>query len=59
MQVMGVSPEILGVVQALIVLFIAAPPLIRALFRLPKPQTTDVVGDWFRKTFTASKKAAK
>lgn len=38
MQVAGVSPEILGVVQALIVLFIAAPPLIRALFRLPKVQ---------------------
>jgi simple sugar transport system permease protein len=35
MQVIGVSPEILGVVQALIVLFIAAPPLIRAIFRLP------------------------
>jgi simple sugar transport system permease protein len=59
MQVVGVSPEILGVVQALIVLFIAAPPLIRAMFGLPKPQTTDVVGAWFRKTFTPSKKAAK
>lgn len=35
MQVTGVSPEILGVVQALIVLFVAAPPLIRAIFRLP------------------------
>lgn len=35
MQVIGIAPEILGVVQALIVLFIAAPPLVRALFRLP------------------------
>ena len=35
MQVAGVSPEILGVVQALIVLFVAAPPLIRAVFRVP------------------------
>ena len=35
MQVVGVSPEILGVVEALIVLFVAAPPLIRAIFRLP------------------------
>lgn len=37
MQVADVSPEILGVVQGLIVLFIAAPPLVRAIFRfLPK-----------------------
>jgi ABC-type uncharacterized transport system permease subunit len=36
MQVIGISPEVLGIVQALIVLFIAAPPLIRALFRLPE-----------------------
>lgn len=38
MQIVGVSPEILGVVQALIVLFIAAPPLIRAIFRLPSKE---------------------
>jgi simple sugar transport system permease protein len=38
MQVAGVSPEVLGVVKALIVLFIAAPPIIRALYRLPKPE---------------------
>jgi simple sugar transport system permease protein len=37
MQVAGVSPEVLGVVKALIVLFIAAPPIIRALYRLPVP----------------------
>jgi len=37
MQVVGVSPEILGVVQALIVLFIAAPPLMKAMLRLPEP----------------------
>jgi simple sugar transport system permease protein len=37
MQVVGVYPEILGVVQALIVLFIAAPPLIKAMLRLPEP----------------------
>jgi simple sugar transport system permease protein len=37
MQVAGVSPEVLGVVKALIVLFIAAPPIIRALYRLPAP----------------------
>jgi len=43
MQVIGISPEVLGIVQAAIVLFIAAPPLIRALFRLPKPQTTTVL----------------
>jgi len=38
MQVAGVSPEVLGVVKALIVLFIAAPPIIRAIYRLPKPK---------------------
>ena len=44
MQVIGVSPEVLGIVQGAIVLFIAAPPLIRALFGLPKPQTTNALG---------------
>jgi simple sugar transport system permease protein len=39
MQVIGVSPEVLGIVQGAIVLFIVAPPLIRAIFRLPKPPT--------------------
>lgn len=38
MQIMGVSPEVLGIIQALIVLFVAAPPLIRAIFKLPKPE---------------------
>lgn len=36
-QVVGISPEILQIVQGAIVLFIAAPPLIRAIFRLPQP----------------------
>jgi len=35
MQVAGISPEVLSIVQGSIVLFIAAPPLIRAIFRLP------------------------
>lgn len=38
MQITGVSPEVLGIIQALIVLFIAAPALIRAIFRLPSPK---------------------
>lgn len=33
----GVPVEIVLVVQSLIVLFIAAPPLVRAIFRLPAP----------------------
>jgi general nucleoside transport system permease protein len=33
----GVPVEIVLVVQSLIVLFIAAPPLVRAVFRLPQP----------------------
>ncbi|MGV8970163.1 MAG: ABC transporter permease [Microbacteriaceae bacterium] len=39
MQVADVAPELLLVVQGLIVLFIAAPPLVRAMFRLPAPRT--------------------
>lgn len=38
MQVAGISPEVLGIVQGAIVLFIAAPPLIRTIFRLPHPE---------------------
>ena len=33
----GIPIDIVQVIQGLIVLFIAAPPLIRAIFRLPKP----------------------
>jgi len=33
----GVPIDIVGVIQALIVLFIAAPPLVRAIFRIPQP----------------------
>jgi simple sugar transport system permease protein len=40
MQVIGVSPEVLGIVQGAIVLFIAAPPLVRAIFRLPMLAST-------------------
>jgi ABC-type uncharacterized transport system permease subunit len=35
----GVPIEIVLVVQSLIVLFIAAPPLVRTIFRLPAPGT--------------------
>ena len=35
----GVPIDIVLVVQSLIVLFIAAPPLVRAIFRLPTPGT--------------------
>ncbi len=34
----GIPIEIVLVVQSLIVLFIAAPPLVRAIFRLPQPE---------------------
>jgi general nucleoside transport system permease protein len=44
MQVIGISPEVLGIIQGSIVLFIAAPPLIRAIFRLPPPQHTNALG---------------
>ncbi|MEN9911391.1 MAG: hypothetical protein RLZZ441_959 [Actinomycetota bacterium] len=52
MQVIGLSPEITGVVQGFIVLFIAAPPLVRAIFRLPPPQKTTVIADWWQKLTT-------
>lgn len=40
MQVQDVAPEVLIVIQGLIVLFVAAPPLVRAIFRfLPAPRT--------------------
>lgn len=38
----GVPIDIVLVVQALIVLFIAAPPLVRAIFRLPTPKERTV-----------------
>lgn len=34
----GIPVDIVLVVQSMIVLFIAAPPLVRAMFRLPKPK---------------------
>ena len=42
-QIEGISPDVLGIVQGAIVLFIAAPPLIRAIFRLPTAQTTSML----------------
>ena len=33
----GIPIEIVTVIQSLIVLFIAAPPLVRAILRLPQP----------------------
>jgi len=53
MQIADVPPELLGVVQALIVLLIAAPPLVRAIFRLPSP-SAPTAGS--RRTRRAAKK---
>lgn len=52
MQVEGISPDVLGIVQGAIVLFIAAPPLIRAIFRLPPPQTTNMLSALKEKFFS-------
>lgn len=38
----GIPIDIILVVQSMIVLFIAAPPLIRAVFRLPQPRNTSL-----------------
>ena len=50
----GVPNEIVLVVQSLIVLFIAAPPLVRAIFRLPTPGVTRAA-----KVITATQEVAK
>ena len=59
MQVVGISPEILNVVQALIVMFIAAPPLIRALFRLPQPPKRKPISEFIASKFSKAKKVTK
>lgn len=51
-QIEGISPDVLGIVQGAIVLFIAAPPLIRAIFRLPPPQNTSVLTTLKSKLFS-------
>ncbi len=51
MQVENISPEVLGVVQGVIVLFIAAPPLIRAIFRLPPPTSGTMLKQWWTARF--------
>jgi simple sugar transport system permease protein len=43
------------VVQALIVMFIAAPPLIRALFRLPQPPKRKPISEWVAARFSTKK----
>ena len=50
-QIQGISPDVLSIVQGAIVLFVAAPPLIRAIFRLPPPQTTNVLPGLRKKLF--------
>jgi simple sugar transport system permease protein len=55
MQVQDISPEVLGVVQGVIVLVIAAPPLIRAIFRLPKPTSGGLLKRWLSERFTKGK----
>ena len=51
-QIVGISPDVLGIVQGSIVLFIAAPPLIRAIYRLPPPQTTSMLSALKSKLFS-------
>jgi simple sugar transport system permease protein len=51
-QAAGISPDVLGIVQAAIVLAIAAPPLVRAIFRLPPAQTTGALSSLRDKLFS-------
>ena len=55
MQIADVSPEVLLVVQGVIVLFIAAPPLVKAIFRLPKPVADGPIRRAWRGLMTRSK----
>lgn len=55
-QIEGISPDVLGIVQGAIVLFIAAPPLIRAIFRLPPAQTTTMLSALKTKFFSRAGK---
>jgi simple sugar transport system permease protein len=41
-SVAGVPTEIVQIVQALVIVFIAAPAIIRALYRLRKPREEEV-----------------
>jgi ABC-type uncharacterized transport system permease subunit len=56
MQVIGVSSEVLGIIQGAIVLFIAAPPLIRAIFRFPALRETPAL-DALRARLTRKEEA--
>jgi general nucleoside transport system permease protein len=51
-QAAGISPDVLSIVQGAIVLFIAAPPLIRAIFRLPPPQNSTALQSLKAKLFS-------
>jgi general nucleoside transport system permease protein len=51
MQFQDISPEVLGVVQGVIVLFIAAPPLVKAIFRLPSPGGGGLLKQWIASKF--------
>jgi simple sugar transport system permease protein len=55
MQIADVSPEVLLVVQGVIVLFIAAPPLVRAIFRLPSPVPAGPIATFVKNLFTRGK----
>jgi simple sugar transport system permease protein len=41
-SVAGVPTEIVQIVQALVIVFIAAPAIIRALYRLRKPREEEI-----------------
>ncbi|MCL2593981.1 MAG: ABC transporter permease [Promicromonosporaceae bacterium] len=55
----GVPAEIATIIQILIVMFIAAPPLVRAIFRLPQPSQAAKAKKDARKTQKTITKAAR
>ena len=54
----GIPIEIVTVVQSLIVLFIAAPPLVRSIFRIPPPGAFKTAGKRSTKKANAAGGAA-
>ena len=56
MQIADISPEVMVVVQGVIVLFIAAPPLVRAIFRLPKKVDRGPIAQRFSRSKQGGKK---
>lgn len=57
MQIADVSPEVLLVVQGVIVLFISAPPLVKAIFRLPNPVHDGPISTYWKRVIKKDRRS--